>query len=627
MFKKTWLWYVVGILLLLSFSGIWERWNAEINNQTYEIAVPLEGFIELTKNGNLDIDLAISELKEAGLTSVSIEPLSLLDMEERGIISIYTSRELEDILQLSGGTPGQLEDGYYFSFPDDEYIRQLIEKHIQPEIVHIGISPEPDGLPFYFVTVKSDIDLSEKIGYDLAMIERLMEQNLNVILRLENSSAKANERLVRTAIELKDYAGGILFSGEEIVGFPQEEQQQKWGKMLKQAGFHFYMIEFTNQSGFAALAKETDYHIVRLHSINLNEKTLTDNVNQAIRAVKERKIQSVYFHLQEKDLQTSLENARVFINNIHQEMPAHIQHAPPQAMEKVQTPFWQHILIFIAGILLTYLAVRGLAFHGAAVVATLLMTFIAGLYFFMEHIIWLQIFTLIIAAVTPALAVVTISRKTAMSFLQLTLRYLQAIGITFTGVVIIVGLLNGNAFLTGVEIFRGVKLVYVLPILFTGTVLFKDELLAIINNEGLQFFQREVKYWHVLVLLVIGAIGLIYIMRTGNTGFASELELSLRTLLEEAFYVRPRTKEFLIGFPFFILGLYLKDKHIILGKICLTIGVIGFLSIVNTFTHFHIPLYVSLLRTMISIVLGYGLGIVFIFLYQQGMRQLRRRFT
>ena len=130
MFKKTWLWYVVGILLLLSFSGIWERWNAEINNQTYEIAVPLEGFIELTKNGNLDIDLAISELKEAGLTSVSIEPLSLLDMEERGIISIYTSRELEDILQLSGGTPGQLEDGYYFSFPDDEYIRQLIEEQI-----------------------------------------------------------------------------------------------------------------------------------------------------------------------------------------------------------------------------------------------------------------------------------------------------------------------------------------------------------------------------------------------------------------------------------------------------------------------------------------------------------------
>src|SRR5690606_13433624 len=119
-----------------------------------------------------------------------------------------------------------------------------------------------DGLPLYFVSSKSDIDLSEKIGYDLAMIERLAEQNLNVILRMEDSSAKANERLVRSAMELKDYADGILFSGEEIVGFPQEEQLQKWGTMLKQAGYHFYMVEFTNQSGFAALAKETDYHIV-----------------------------------------------------------------------------------------------------------------------------------------------------------------------------------------------------------------------------------------------------------------------------------------------------------------------------------------------------------------------------
>jgi len=52
------------------------------------------------------------------------------------------------------------------------------------------------------------------------------------------------------------------------------------------------------------------------------------------------------------------------------------------------------------------------------------------------------------------------------------------------------------------------------------------------------------------------------------------------------------------------------------GSILLVPGVIGFLSIVNTFTHLHIPVAVSVLRTCYSVVLGFVIGLVFILIFK-----------
>src|SRR5699024_5464127 len=107
-----------------------------------------------------------------------------------------------------------------------------------------------------------------------------------------------------------------------------------------------------------------------------------------------------------------------------------------------------------------------------------------------------------------------------------------------------------------------------------------------------------------------------YLSRTGNAGAVSSVELAARQALEKLLYVRPRTKEFLIGFPFYILALYVFQRSIMLGKILLIPGVIGFLSLVNTFTHLHIPLYISLLRSLYSLLVGLAVGFVFIFIYR-----------
>ena len=62
-------------------------------------------------------------------------------------------------------------------------------------------------------------------------------------------------------------------------------------------------------------------------------------------------------------------------------------------------------------------------------------------------------------------------------------------------------------------------------------------------------------------------------------------------------------------------GLVLKTNKII-GRILLIPGVIGFLSIMNTFSHLHISLGVSVLRTVYGVILGFIVGFIFIGIYK-----------
>ncbi len=122
-----------------------------------------------------------------------------------------------------------------------------------------------------------------------------------------------------------------------------------------------------------------------------------------------------------------------------------------------------------------------------------------------------------------------------------------------------------------------------------------------------------VKVGYILILgVLVIALG-VYVMRTGNDGVSvSGLERSFRALLDQLLVVRPRTKEFLIGHPIFLLLIYYGYKKG--GLPLLLIGAIGQISLVNTFAHAHTPLWVSLLRTFNGLVIGIIIGVILILL-------------
>jgi|GEM_PF-2343709 len=114
-----------------------------------------------------------------------------------------------------------------------------------------------------------------------------------------------------------------------------------------------------------------------------------------------------------------------------------------------------------------------------------------------------------------------------------------------------------------------------------------------------------------LVLISLVLTGAVYLLlRTGHgtVADATGWELLFRERLESFFGVRPRFKEFLIGYPCLWLGFSLKDRR--WSRPLLLIGLVGPLSLINTYCHAHTPLAVSFLRSFHGLWLGTILGLL-----------------
>jgi hypothetical protein len=85
--------------------------------------------------------------------------------------------------------------------------------------------------------------------------------------------------------------------------------------------------------------------------------------------------------------------------------------------------------------------------------------------------------------------------------------------------------------------------------------------------------------------------------------------------------VRPRFKEFLIGFPALMLvpALFVADRRRLGWLLVLGIGM-GLGDLVDTFSHLHTPLAVSALRVVNGAVLGAVIGVLVIVLYRRYRR-------
>jgi hypothetical protein len=142
--------------------------------------------------------------------------------------------------------------------------------------------------------------------------------------------------------------------------------------------------------------------------------------------------------------------------------------------------------------------------------------------------------------------------------------------------------------------------------------------------------------WGGAVLAVAIAVVLAYMAtRTGNDGpgGVSSTELAFRNLLDRALFIRPRTKEFLIGHPLLVVGLGLLQvvrqrgwegtRWSLVAVGCLMGGAIGATSVLNNLCHLHMPLSISLLRLANGAWIGLLLGLLLWELVRRTWPELR----
>ncbi|GIO23399.1 DUF5693 family protein [Oceanobacillus sp. J11TS1] len=599
--KPFYLFSLVLFLLILSLPGLINRVAVESANRTYEVVMPLQHLTEAAAEENQLLYEVLEDFQAAGLKKVQLDYLTLERMKEKQLLSIYTDAELVEALRFSAEyKDSPVEKGIYVSQPQQAFYQELLNQHFYLEYRLVG------GERFYYFTDRSSLEAF--IGYDPYEMQMLHEMGINYVFNLPNQDESDLHDLFHTYQQSSPQ--GVLFSSGEVLGFPNADAMQTTGNDLQKHGIPFYQQEFTRLAGGAVIANATDYQFIRQHAIQLGEKPMEESVQQAIRAIKERNIRSILVNLPLEDATEGI----VFLEKLQQQMPAQFIHGNALPFQKIEKANWIQPLLLVTALLFSYTLLSCLFFQKIRGMVVFLLFVLGAAWMITDYLLLLKLFTWLIAILTVVGAVLVSANSRAEKQAPVWLSFLQATGITILGILLIIGLLNGNAFITGVELFRGIKLLHIIPPLLVLFGLFYS-FFTKQNRHSLQtLLNKEIRVWHVLVMLVLLFAFAYYLVRTGNSGMVSSLEMTIRHKLEELLYVRPRTKEFLIGYPAMVIGLYFLPCSSVLGKCFLTIGSIGFLSMLNTFTHFHTPLFISILRSIYGIGLGLIFGYLILFL-------------
>jgi len=467
---------------------------------------------------------------------------------------------------------------------------------------------------------------------------------LRVVARLGNFP-EATPTAIEAAAAAAERAGArlVIFRDDQVLGY--QALVGETAKAFQRHGLQFGYVEIAEQKGQDGLAKLLAKQLIRVHSItdaDLETITADTAITRYARAVRERGIRACYVRLLTRP-QADPKGANTrYVSAIVQALRNQGFRIGPPAPLSAPTDWPSRparLLVLLglpaaAALLLRRLAPVGSGWQWAAFAAVALPLLGLGA-LHSEKLPALG--GLLAASVFPALGVTValqLARDSAVrpETGQIVRRGLVGLGLasllSFIGGMLIVGLYADVEYLQGIGLFTGVKASYLLPLAVVLLVVIADlpgkvepryvwkERLA----RGLGGFLRSPISWGqaAAVVFALAAVALV-LMRSGNESAVAPtgLELKMRNLLESLLIARPRTKEFLIGHPALMLAcaLALRGRRGWLPLVAL-VAVIGQVSLLNTFCHFHIPLYLGLLRTLHGVWIGALVGLAAILIWR-----------
>ena len=170
-------------------------------------------------------------------------------------------------------------------------------------------------------------------------------------------------------------------------------------------------------------------------------------------------------------------------------------------------------------------------------------------------------------------------------------------------------MLSGIEYYVNNLIFRGIKLSLFFPVLFSVVAYYfmflkNDE--KTILQEIVTVANAKISVYWLVIFGVFALAGAVYIIRSGNVNEISSLESWMRHTITEIFAARPRTKEFLIGYPCLALFVYyIKNTDVKVVSFIAGVGSsILAASATNTFCHVFTDLTTIYMRVVNGLVIG-----------------------
>ena len=171
-------------------------------------------------------------------------------------------------------------------------------------------------------------------------------------------------------------------------------------------------------------------------------------------------------------------------------------------------------------------------------------------------------------------------------------------------------LLSGMDYYLNVLIFRGIKLSLIIPVAFScvafGILFFKEKFNIFEKGNLKKLLTADIKVYWVILAGIVFAVAYMYIKRSGNVNTISGAEAFMRNTITELMEARPRTKEFLVGWPAFMLFLYyIRNTDCKFLQWCFAAaGSILFASVMNSFCHVFTGMGTIYMRVANGIIIG-----------------------
>jgi hypothetical protein len=605
------------------------RARVERSNRIVEMVVDADDVRQLAMAAGLPTSAVLEQLRRAGATALAVRELTIGELVDLGSVMP---------MALPGGTT--------LVSPDPELLSVLAGAiHAKLPRAEVGLLESRGGVAIVLRGLDMDQLMKVPVLLRTEDVRAARGAGLRLVARLMNFAAASPEAISAAAAEAKA-AGAtlVIFREDQVLGF--QDLLTDTAEAFDRNRLLYGYIEMVSQKGGDALAARLIPRLVRVHSITeADMQTISPAVAipRYARAVEERNVRACYLRLILRPQPDPMGKNSRYLEAIATALRGRgFRVGPPAPFFAPEgwPPKWARELALLAlpaALVLLLRRLLPLSQGWAWLIFVLVMA--AGLLLHLGRpALAVPVSGLAAACVFPALALawvmqwarglqvhVTTGRLIGRALLGLLLGCL----VTLAGSMVIVGLFSRVGYLEGVGRFLGVKLAYLAPVLVILAVVLFDlpgrvepgrQWWMRVRLRAGQFFRQPVSMIAAAVILIALAALAFAISRSGNQPAVAPTggELKLRGLLESLLAVRPRTKEFLLGHPALMLAvaLSLRGRRTWLPLIAILAGV-GQVSLLNTFCHFHTPLYVSLIRTANGIWLGALVGVVVVLVWRR----------
>lgn len=664
---------ILGLIASLAIDV--QRYQVEQANKSIELIMDYEDLVALAEKEGLPPEKVLAQAKEAGITSLAVYETTfkklnvngkaaavngsvLLTNYQNGAISDPGWRQLIESGQIKG-TNVYVTGHNQQTF--QEVHEDLVRRLGQDRVRELTISGQR------VLEVKANYEEFEKmdLGMPTDEMQAVNDAGFYVVARPTNYRQCTKDDIDAFFDRLDGYqVSAIVASGSQTLGAPDESQYM--AQQMRQRGLTLGMIEgvtqlkFFPQDGMLDIAKANDYQSARLYSIPKDEQKKM-KVNEAIdrwgTTDDERNIRFNLLKTFEKPApdMTLLETNMSYVAGVKNKLEAQgfaMGRAGVFASFYPEAPLRSLVMLGVAAGIVLYLSLVIPAMKSKqAYILLAVLALVMVVPVLMGHGNKIRVAAALAAAnVFPAISVLWILDKIRQRVPQQGAGLLRMIGtgvaalfvcgmISYVGAAYLSASLADTEYLLEVNIFRGIKLTFILPIILVAIgFLQRFDVFdgKMDDTEGfLEQFKRildvPVKVKTLLGLFLVLVAAVVFVARSGHTmGMpVSATELKFRAFLEQAMYARPRTKEFLIGHPAFLLAAmaWFRKWPTMVLFVLVMVATIGQGSMVETFAHMRSPILMSTARGLGGLVLGAGVGAICMILVDMWLKYVAPRLS